>query len=91
MSCTRSRLSARCVIRGSKPASEATTRITSSSAVFRELTIHASSRYRRKTSTAVPRGPGPDGVPRLHGVGPSSRLCSCWLYGPRSNLAGARL
>src|SRR6266487_1118573 len=63
MSYTRSKLSARCVIRGSKPASEATMRTTSPSAVLRELTIHASSRYRRKTSTAVPRGPGPDGVP----------------------------
>ena len=31
-------------------------RITSSSAVLRELTIQAWSRYRRKTSTAVPRG-----------------------------------
>jgi hypothetical protein len=91
MSCTRSRLSARWVIRGSKPASEATTRITSSSAVLRELTIQGWSRYRWNTSTAVPRGPGPDGVPRLHGVGPSGRLCSCWLCGPGSSLAGARL
>ena len=73
MSCTRSRLSARWVTRGSKPASEAMTRITSSSAVLRELTIQSLSRYRPNTSTAVPPGPRSpeDGVPRLHDVAPS--------------------
>src|SRR6266576_938164 len=67
ISCTRSRLSARCVTRGSKPASEAMTRTTSSSAVLRELTIQSWSRYWRNTSATLPRGRSPeDGVPRLH-------------------------
>ena len=41
MSWTSSRLSARCAIRGWKPASEPTTRSTCSSAVLRELTIQS--------------------------------------------------
>jgi hypothetical protein len=59
-------------MRGSKPASEAMTRTTSSSAVLREFTIQSWSRYWPNTSAASPRGrSADDGVPRLHGVEPS--------------------
>ena len=69
-SCTRSRLSARCAIRGSKPAIEASVRTTSSSAVLRELTIQSCVAERREDRRARRRRPGGRraGTPRPHGA-----------------------
>ena len=65
-------------------------RMTSSSAVLRELTIQSRSRNQPNTSGALARpgdgGPELDGRPSPHRVCPSGRTLSA-----RLNLAGARL